>query len=195
VTFGRRADAIVVLGCRVGRDGAASAALRRRIDCGARLFREDAAPLLVLSGGGAGPVSETEIMRCAALAMGVPEAALLVEARSRNTFENARETAGLLRSRGLRSVLLVSHRVHLPRAVLMFRLAGLEVVGWAGAYSPSLGWELAAMLHECAALPKSLARALLYRRSSRRSSRSAQCRQDAPELQSDAERGASGQQE
>ena len=175
----KKADAIVVLGCRVGHDGAASAALQRRVDRGARLFREGAAPLLILSRGGAGPVSEAEIMRRAALAMGVPEAALVAEAKSRNTFENARETAKLLKSRSLRSVLLVSHRAHLPRATLMFRLAGLKVVDWAGASPPSFG--LAAALHECAALPRSLARALLYRRSSRRSfGRSDQSRQDAP---------------
>lgn len=191
-----RADAVVVLGCRVGRDGAASSALRRRVDCGVGLFRDGAAPLLVLSGGGAGPVPEAEIMRRAALASGVPDAALLIEARSRSTFENARETAMLLKSRGLRSVLLVSHRPHLPRAIAMFRLTGLEVMGWAGAGSLSLGWEFAAVLHELAALPKSLAQALLYRGSLRRSlRRSAENREDAPEQQSDAERRRPRQQE
>jgi uncharacterized SAM-binding protein YcdF (DUF218 family) len=196
VNFGRKADAVVVLGCRVGRHGAASTALRHRIDCGVRLFRDGAAPLLVLSGGGAGPVPEAETKRRAALAMGVPEAALLIEARSRNTFENARETAGLLKSRGLRSVLLVSHRPHLPRAIVMFRLTGLEVMGWAGASAPSLCWEFAAVFHECAALPKSLTLALLYRGSFRRPFRRfAKGREDAPEQQGDAERGASCQQE
>jgi uncharacterized SAM-binding protein YcdF (DUF218 family) len=191
-----KADAIVVLGCRVRRDGGASAALQSRLDCGVRLFRDGAAPLLVLSGGGAGPVPEAKIMRPAALALGVPEAALLIEARSRNTFENARETARLLKLHGLSSVLLVSHRAHLPRAILMFRLAGLEVSGWASAESPSLVWELSAALREAAALPKSFARALLHRRSSRWSFHwSANRRQHAPEQQSDAERGASGEQE
>jgi len=160
----KAADAIVVLGCRVGRGGAASAALQRRPDCGLRLFREGAAPLLVLSGRGAGPVPEAEFMRRAALAVGIPEDRLLTEARSRNTFENARETARLLQSRGVHAVLLVSHRVHLPRAALMFRLAGLKVIGWAGARPPSRGWELTAALPECGALPRSLAQTLINRR-------------------------------
>ena len=118
-----KADAIVVLGCR------GPAALQRRLEIGIRLFEAGAAPLLVLSGGGSGPLPEAEIMRRAAIAHGVSETAMLVDTVSRNTVENARETARLLSARGLRSVLLVSDRVHLPRATLLFRLAGLRVAG------------------------------------------------------------------
>jgi uncharacterized SAM-binding protein YcdF (DUF218 family) len=159
------ADAIVVLGCRVGPDGVPSAALIWRIDCAVRLFQEGAARLLVLSGGGVGPVPEAEIMRERALGWGVPEAALLIEPASRNTFENARETARLLGLRGLRSVLLVSHRIHLPRAILLFRYAGLKVVGWAAASPPSRTWEICAAIHELAALPATLMRSVLHARS------------------------------
>ena len=155
------ADAIVVLGCRVDPDGSASARLMRRLDCGIRLFEDGAGPLLVLSGGGAGPVSEAESMRRMAIARGVPRAALLVEPGSRDTVGNARETARLLRSRGVRSVLLVSDRTHLPRAALLFRLAGVCVAGRAGVPQPSILREVGAALRECAALPGSLARGLL----------------------------------
>ena len=151
----KNADAIVVLGCR------GSVGLMRRLDRGIGLFQQGAAPLLVLSGGGAGSVPEAEIMRCIALDRGVPETALLVETGSRDTVGNARETAQLLRARGRRWVLLVSDRAHLPRAALLFRLAGLRIAGWAGARPSSLRWELGTALRECAALPGSLARALI----------------------------------
>jgi len=95
-------------------------------------------------------------MRKMALRWGVPEAALLIEPFSRNTFENARESARLLGLRGLRSVLLVSDRTHLPRAILLFRFAGLNVVGWAAAMPPSTTWAARAAIHECAALPATL---------------------------------------
>ena len=137
----------------------------RRLECGIRLYREGAAPLLLLSGGGSGPVPEAEIMQRIALSRGVPERALLVETRSDNTVENAREAARLLRPRGVREVLLVSDRSHLPRAALLFHLAGLRVAGWAGVPPRSLLWEMAAAIRECAALPGSLFRAL--RRASR----------------------------
>jgi uncharacterized SAM-binding protein YcdF (DUF218 family) len=147
-----KADAIVVLGCRN------QSALRRRLEIGIRLFEAGAAPMLVLSGGGRGPLPEAEAMRRAAIAYGVPEAALLIEPLSRNTFENARETAQLLTALGRRSVLLVSDRAHLPRAAVLFRLAGLRVVGRAGTPAPPLGRSLGAAIREIIALPCSLLR-------------------------------------
>jgi uncharacterized SAM-binding protein YcdF (DUF218 family) len=146
---------VVVLGCR------GAAGLTRRLDYGIRLFQAGAAPLLLLSGGGAGPVPEAEIMRQMALARGVPDSAILVEPGSRDTVENARESARLLRPRGGRWVLLVSDRAHLPRAALLFWLAGLRVAGWAAVPPPSILWEIDAVVRECIALPRSLARALL----------------------------------
>ena len=147
------ADAIVVLGCR------GPAALKRRLGIGIRLFEAGAAPLLVLSGGGSGPLPEAEIMRRAAIAHGVPPAAMLLDTGSRNTVENARETARLLSTRGLGSVLLVSDRVHLPRAALLFRLAGLRIAGRAAVPARSLSRQAGAMLREIVALPWSLLRA------------------------------------
>jgi uncharacterized SAM-binding protein YcdF (DUF218 family) len=109
-------------------------------------------------------VPEAEIMRRMALARGVPDAALLVEPGSRDTVENARESARLLRPRGGRAIFLVSDRAHLPRAALLFRLAGLRIAGCAGVPPPSIRWEIDTVVRECFALPRSLARALRRRR-------------------------------
>jgi uncharacterized SAM-binding protein YcdF (DUF218 family) len=159
----RTADAIVVLGCR------APAALKRRLERGVELFQQQAAPLLVLSGGGAGPISEAELMRDAALARGVPSGAVLIEAGSRNTYENACETARLLGSRGSMSVVLVSDRAHLPRAAILFRSAGLRVAGWAAPPRRSIQWEARLAMHELGALPHGLLRALFKQMSAGRS--------------------------
>jgi uncharacterized SAM-binding protein YcdF (DUF218 family) len=155
----RKGDAVVVLGCP------SPAALRRRVDIGVGLFQAGAAPMLLLSGGGAGPEAEAKIMRRMALARGVPGAALLIEPESRDTAGNARQSARLLGTRGGHSVLLVSDRVHLPRAALLFHLAGLHVIAWAAPEPPSTWWEIRTAIRECAALPWSLARAVyLHRR-------------------------------
>jgi uncharacterized SAM-binding protein YcdF (DUF218 family) len=146
----------VVLGCP------APGVLMRRIERGIRLYLQGAAPLLLLSGGGAGPVPEAEIMQQIALSRGVPERALLVEPRSANTVENAFEAARLLRPRGVREVLLVSDRSHLPRAALLFRLAGLRVAGRAGVRPRSMLWEAGAAIRECLAFPGSLLAVLLH---------------------------------
>ena len=157
-----KAEAIVVLGCK------SSARLRRRVECGVRLYQEGVAPVLLLSGGGSGPEPEAEIMLRIALALGVPQAALLVEANSRDTVGNARETALLLRTHGLRTVVLVSDRAHLRRAAPLFRLAGVAITGRSGLRAPSLWREIVATIREMAALPCSLVRALLIGRESRR---------------------------
>jgi uncharacterized SAM-binding protein YcdF (DUF218 family) len=157
-----KADAIVVVGC------VPSARLKRRVEHGVRLYREGVVPLLLLSGGGNGAVPEAEIMRGIALAHGVPQAALLIEPHSQDTLGNARETALLLRALGLRSVVLVSDRAHLPRAALLFRLAGVEIAGRSGVRSPSLLGEIDQAIREAAALPGSLLSALLTARETRR---------------------------
>jgi uncharacterized SAM-binding protein YcdF (DUF218 family) len=157
-----KADAIVVLGCK------SSARLRRRVECGVRLYREGVASVLLLSGGGSGPEPEAEIMRRIALRGGVPQAALLIEPNSRDTVGNARETAVLLRTHGLRTVVLVSDRTHLRRAAPLFRLTGVAVAGRSGLRAPSLLREVVAAIREMAALPCSLVRVLITRRESRR---------------------------
>jgi uncharacterized SAM-binding protein YcdF (DUF218 family) len=99
-------------------------------------------------------------MRRMALARGVRQAALLIEPHSRDTLGNARETAALLRAHGLHTVMLVSDRVHLPRAALLFRLAGVAIAGRSGVRSRSPLQEIGSAVREMAALPWSLARAL-----------------------------------
>ena len=132
--------------------------MRRRVALGVGLYREGAAPLLVMSGGGAGPVAEAAVMRDLAREAGVPEAALLVEAESRNTFENAANTARLLHVAGKSRVILVSDRLHLPRAARVFRRVGLVVVGVAGVPASSMRRMVKGVLYEAASLARSLFR-------------------------------------
>ena len=155
-------DAIVVLGCAAP-EGRASPALLRRVALGARLLQSGVAPLLLLSGGGSTTRPEAAAMREAALAHGIDEAAILTEAGSRNTYENAIETARLLHARGLASLILVSDAYHLPRARLLFRLVGLDIRGTAHPPRRSLWRETPLVLREVPALLLSLLRILRHR--------------------------------
>jgi uncharacterized SAM-binding protein YcdF (DUF218 family) len=146
----RRADAIVVLGCSLFPGGRPSERLRRRVALGVTLYREGAAPLLVMSGGGAGAIAEATVMRDLAREAGVADAAVLLETDSRNTFENAANTARLLHRIGKSRIVLVSDRAHLPRASRMFRRAGLEVAGAAGVPASSMRRAFGAVLYEAA---------------------------------------------
>ena len=60
--------------------------------------------------------------------MGVPAKHLLLENESRNTHDNAVNTAQLLKSRGMRRVLLVTSAYHMRRSQALFAAQGLEVV-------------------------------------------------------------------
>ena len=116
--------------------------------------------MLLLCGGGPGDRPEARAMQDIAIARNVPEHAILLEPHSRNTFENAIEAARLMRAKGLRSLVLVSDRYHLPRASLLFRQAGLEVL--ATAHPPSRGFwrELPLVARETLAFGLSLWRLL-----------------------------------
>ena len=151
------ADAIVVLGCALQGDSAGPA-LIRRVECGAALYEAGAAAMVLLSGGGRGRRSEAAAMRDVAASYGVPDAAMVLEPHSRNTFENAVESARLLRERSLGAIILVSDGYHLPRARLLFRCAGVAVVATAQPPSRGLVRELPWRLREIAALMVSLAR-------------------------------------
>ena len=156
----QRFDVIVVLGARVAAGGRASPAMARRVRRGVALFHEGAAPRLLLSGG-TGPPTEAAVMRELALAAGVPDERLLLEERSRTTWENARFSARLMAEEGLEGALLVSDRLHLPRALLSFRRAGLRVEGraaeegWLEASLPRLAGQA---LYEAVALLRYLPR-------------------------------------
>jgi uncharacterized SAM-binding protein YcdF (DUF218 family) len=156
------AVAIVVLGAKTLGDGRPSPAIERRMQAAFALYRAGIASILVLSGGGERAVPEAEVMRRLALAAGLPEAALIVEPRSRNTLENATETARLLADRGISAVILVTDRYHAPRARVLFRLVGLSV---RAVHAPpaSLRQEWPMWMLESVKLPNSVARALFQR--------------------------------
>ena len=135
----RDADAIVVLGSALRPDGSLSLVGEERVAAGVALWKKGRAPLLVLTGNrpawaipghGASPISEAEAMASRARALDVPQAALLIEAGSRSTFENARGCAMLLLPRGARRVWIVTQPFHLRRAVRQFRGAGFEALGF-----------------------------------------------------------------
>ena len=152
------ADAIVVLGCQLVGGGRPSERLRRRVALGVGVYREGAAPLLVMSGGGAGAATEAAVMRDLAREAGVPETAVLLEMESRNTFENAAYSARLLHAVGKQRIVLVSDRAHLPRAARLFRHAGLEVIGVAGVPASSICRAFGAVLYEAASYMRGLFR-------------------------------------
>jgi len=122
------ADAIIVLGAQVHRNGRPSAALRGRVQRAVALYHAGLAPRLVVTGGvGEAGVSEASVMEALAVAGGVPEAAIVIEPRATRTLESARAVGVIGRQAGWRSVIVVSDPFHLWRSALLFVAEGFTV--------------------------------------------------------------------
>lgn len=110
-------DAIIIPGARVFDDGRPSPALIRRVELGCRLWRQDRAPLLVLSGRGRGPRPEAEAMAEIAEALGVTRESLVLETRAMSTEQNARYAAELIAAR---RILVATDSTHVLRCERVF---------------------------------------------------------------------------
>ncbi|MEE9274763.1 MAG: YdcF family protein, partial [bacterium] len=110
-------------------DGSPTEVSIRRTVRAAQLYHEGRAPLLLFSTGGTtyAHLSEAAAMARFARSLGVPPKAILLEEKSRNTEENARFTAALLRERGIARILLVTDPIHMRRARDSFRAQGIGV--------------------------------------------------------------------
>jgi uncharacterized SAM-binding protein YcdF (DUF218 family) len=101
-----KADVIVVLG----------GGSHERPGRAAELFKEHAAPRIIISGRG-----DCEINRRLLLAAGVPADAIEMETQSRTTRENAQFTTKLLREEKVTHVIIVTSWYHSRRALACFR--------------------------------------------------------------------------
>lgn len=106
-----------------------------RIVAGALLARRYPQAKLVFSGGSAvfgvaDRPSEAHVAKKLWLDMGVPEDQILIEDRSRNTFENAAFTKTLIAPQPDQNWLLVTSAFHMPRSIGIFRRLGFNVIAY-----------------------------------------------------------------
>ncbi len=137
VTAIPHADAIVVLGGATRTPGyprptAEVNEAGDRLLYAAWLYQNGAAPTIVLSGGNppwSGPqgLSEAEVMADLLDRMGVPQTALLLETDSWNTYENAAASLKLLKAHGIKTIILVTSALHMPRAYATFNIPEITV--------------------------------------------------------------------
>jgi uncharacterized SAM-binding protein YcdF (DUF218 family) len=130
----QQAEVIVVLGGGRERDDPAwggdqpSALALERIRYAARLAKASGLPLLTSGGLHYGqPPSEADLA-AEVLATDFGLATRWRESHSRTTWENAVNSAVLLREAGIQRVVLVTQAWHMPRARWCFEQAGLTVV-------------------------------------------------------------------
>ena len=91
----------------------------------AMLYKENKAPLVIFSGNNAESAEMTQVMEM----MGIPKSAMLGENASlQNTYGGARDLKPTLISHNVRTVLLVTSAIRMPRALAVFRSLGIEPI-------------------------------------------------------------------
>jgi len=124
-----------------GSDANLSAAADRLVYA-ARLYELGKAPTILISGGRGTDTAtmDAESVHAAALLgrWGIPTSAILTETESVNTYENAVYSKLMLDQYNLRTVLLVTSALHMPRALATFESAGIEATAAATDFETSV---------------------------------------------------------
>lgn len=128
-------DVIVVLGGGatqgtpdIGGLGNVSGAAGNRLITAVQLYRQTGLPIIV-SGGQVFSDSgnEADIARRQLVGMGVAAEDIVEENRSLNTEQNAVNTAAIMQQRQWTHPILITSAFHMPRSVMEFERAGLQV--------------------------------------------------------------------
>lgn len=110
-----------------------SSSSNARVLEGIRLYNQINDGYLILSGGGSSLFLQKEkpclLMKNMAKLLGVEEQRIVLECKSRDTYEEAKEVKKILRSRPF---LLVTSAFHMPRSMYIFKKLGLEAVAAPG---------------------------------------------------------------
>ncbi len=128
VDTAQEADAIVVLGAGLLRDGRPGWSLARRSRHAADLWRAGIAPTIICTGGKAESFPRSEADACRELLQSsqVPAKAILLEEQSRSTEENAIYSRRIIDRLGIEDIVLVSDSYHMLRANWLFQLQGIR---------------------------------------------------------------------
>jgi vancomycin permeability regulator SanA len=122
-------DVAMIPGNTVDSNGVPSARLKARLDKSVELFQKGCFNLISGSGGtGKEGYPEGQAMRDYLTKKGVPVSAILMDNAGVMTEASAENTAAIMKSRNLKSVLFVSQYFHVPRSKLGLRKAGIAEV-------------------------------------------------------------------
>ena len=117
----------IVFGAGLQRDGSPSPVLKDRVSAAALLYQQGKVENILMSGGTDNAYyNEPRAMKAYALEMGVPEQAILVDEQGSSTLASCQRARDVF---GIHSALLVTQGFHLPRAIALCSLVGMQVQG------------------------------------------------------------------
>jgi SanA protein len=117
----------IVFGAGLWRDGTPTPVLRDRVQTAANLYFEGKVEKLLMSGDNRyATYNEPEAMRQYALSLGVPDEAMVLDFAGRRTYDTCYRARDIF---GVNSAILVTQAFHLPRAIFLCNMLGVEGVG------------------------------------------------------------------
>jgi uncharacterized SAM-binding protein YcdF (DUF218 family) len=122
-----RFDTLIVLGAPADPDGNPKPTMLSRVDEAVKEYDRGIAPRMIFSGGLDGRrYPEAVVMARVAAARGVPASAIFVEADSNDTIHNACYSARIMKAHGWRSAEVITSRVHMRRAGIVFSHTAID---------------------------------------------------------------------
>jgi len=121
------ADAILVLGARVWDNGQPSGILKDRINTGVDLYQSGASNRLLMSGDhGQDEYDEVNAMKDYAIEQGVAPNVIFMDHAGFSTYESLYRARDIFQ---IKTVIIVTQKYHLYRALYVARALGLEAYG------------------------------------------------------------------
>jgi len=119
--------AVVIFGAPGRPGGRASRAMRQRVNSAHAVGRKLKQPIYIPTGAGRAEPSEAEVMRRLLLRRGIADERIMLEETATDTLSSVRAVRRLLRRHGIGgTVYAASNGFHLPRCLLLMRLAGMK---------------------------------------------------------------------
>lgn len=120
------ADAIMVLGASVKSDGTPSDALRDRLLTGVELYEAHKAPVILITGDDGGfRANEITVMKRFLIEQGIPTSTVHIDGEGYRTYESCKRAA----ERGIHTMIVVTQRFHLARALYLCNKLGIDTDG------------------------------------------------------------------
>jgi uncharacterized SAM-binding protein YcdF (DUF218 family) len=118
-------------------EGTLSSGALPRLICAYRLYKIDKKPIILSGGKIFERRSEAEVSKRMLLSLGVNEKDIFMEAKSKDTFENAKYVKELSEKHGINRIVLITSAFHMKRSMLLFDKFFKETIPCPTGYSTS----------------------------------------------------------
>lgn len=123
----QNADCILVLGAGVKKDNSPSLMLRDRLDRAIKLYKDGAAPKLLMSGDhGRKNYDEVQVMKDYAIEQGVPSSDIFMDHAGFSTYDSMYRAKSVFQ---VKNMIVVSQKYHLYRALYSAKRLGVKATG------------------------------------------------------------------